>query len=42
MPELPHMLDLPSHHNLDHWDPVFTALCDTGLAMCLHIGQGFA
>ncbi len=42
MPELPHLLGLPSYHDLDHWKPVFDALCDTGTVMCLHIGQGFA
>jgi predicted TIM-barrel fold metal-dependent hydrolase len=41
MPELPHVQGLPSYHS-DHWDPFFTALCDEGLLMCLHIGQGFS
>ena len=41
MPELPHVQGLPSYHS-DHWDPFFTALCDEGMVMCLHIGQGFA
>jgi predicted TIM-barrel fold metal-dependent hydrolase len=41
MPELPHVQGLPSYHS-DYWDPFFTALCDEGLVMCLHIGQGFA
>lgn len=41
MAELPHVEGLPSYHDLDYWGPVFTALCDTGLVMCLHIGQGF-
>jgi predicted TIM-barrel fold metal-dependent hydrolase len=41
MPELPHLEDLPSYHDLDHWGPVFEALSDTGLVMCCHIGQGF-
>jgi len=42
LPELPHVEGLPSYHDIDHWHPVFTALSDTGLVMCLHIGQGFA
>jgi predicted TIM-barrel fold metal-dependent hydrolase len=41
MPELPHVQGLPSYHS-DHWDPFFTAVCDEGLVMCLHIGQGFS
>jgi predicted TIM-barrel fold metal-dependent hydrolase len=41
MPELPHVQGLPSYHS-DYWDPFFKAMCDTGLVMCLHIGQGFA
>jgi predicted TIM-barrel fold metal-dependent hydrolase len=42
MPELPHVEGLPSYHDLDYWGPVFAALQDTGVVMCLHIGQGFA
>jgi predicted TIM-barrel fold metal-dependent hydrolase len=41
LPELPHVENWPSYHNLDYWGPVFTALSETGLVMCLHIGQGF-
>jgi hypothetical protein len=41
MPELPHLQGLPSYHS-DWWDPLFAALCDEGMVMCLHIGQGFA
>jgi predicted TIM-barrel fold metal-dependent hydrolase len=41
MPELPHVEGLPSYHDLDHWKPVFDALCDTGTVMCCHIGPGF-
>ncbi|ABW10042.1 amidohydrolase 2 [Parafrankia sp. EAN1pec] len=41
MPELPHLEGLPSYHNLDFWAPVFEALSDTGMVMCLHIGTGF-
>jgi predicted TIM-barrel fold metal-dependent hydrolase len=42
MPELPHVEGYPSYHDLDHWKPVFDALCDTNTVMCLHIGQGFS
>jgi predicted TIM-barrel fold metal-dependent hydrolase len=42
MPELPHIEGLPSYHQIEHWTPLFDALCDTGVVMCLHIGQGFA
>jgi predicted TIM-barrel fold metal-dependent hydrolase len=42
MPELPHVQGLPPYHDLDHWDPFFRAVCDEGVVMCLHIGQGFA
>jgi predicted TIM-barrel fold metal-dependent hydrolase len=42
MAELPHIEGLPSYHDLDYWGPVFQALSDTGVVMCLHIGQGFA
>lgn len=41
MPELPHVEGLPSYHDMAHWGPVFQALCDTGMVMCCHIGQGF-
>ncbi|MEX5706880.1 MULTISPECIES: amidohydrolase family protein [unclassified Parafrankia] len=41
MPELPHLEGLPSYHDLDFWAPVFEALSDTGMVMCLHIGTGF-
>lgn len=41
MPELPHLVKLPSYHDLTYWGPVFEALCDEGVVMCLHIGQGF-
>ena len=40
MPELPHLLGLPTYQS-DYWDPFFTALCDEGVIMCLHIGGGF-
>jgi len=38
--EMPHLEGLPSYHDLDHWGPVFQALCDHDLVMCLHIGIG--
>jgi predicted TIM-barrel fold metal-dependent hydrolase len=41
MPELPHLEGLPSYHDLDYWGPVFEALSETGVVMCLHIGIGF-
>jgi predicted TIM-barrel fold metal-dependent hydrolase len=41
MPELPHVEGLPSYHDIEHWAPLFEALSDTGVVMCLHIGQGF-
>ena len=41
MPELPYLDGNPSYHDMNHWGGVFGALCDTGLAMCCHIGQGF-
>jgi predicted TIM-barrel fold metal-dependent hydrolase len=39
MPELPHLLGLPTYQN-DFWHPFFTAICDEDMVMCLHIGQG--
>jgi predicted TIM-barrel fold metal-dependent hydrolase len=42
MPELPHIDGLPSYHDLGYWGPVFQALSDEQVVMCLHIGQGFA
>jgi hypothetical protein len=42
MPELPHLQGLPSYHDLEYWDPFFRAVSETGVVMCLHIGQGFA
>ncbi|OHV67066.1 amidohydrolase family protein [Pseudofrankia sp. BMG5.36] len=41
MPELPHLEGLPSYHDLIYWGPVFEALSETGVVMCLHIGTGF-
>jgi predicted TIM-barrel fold metal-dependent hydrolase len=39
--EAPHAQGLPSFHT-DHWDPVFSAMTDADLAMCLHFGTGGA
>ena len=41
MPELPHLMGLPSYHDMEYWGPVFRALSDEHVVMCLHIGQGF-
>ncbi len=40
LPEAPHGVGLPSFFT-DHWDPVFSALCDTDMAVCMHIGGSF-
>jgi predicted TIM-barrel fold metal-dependent hydrolase len=40
LPETPYGLGLPSFYT-DHWDPVFKALCDTDVAICMHIGGAF-
>ncbi|ORW68187.1 amidohydrolase [Mycobacterium saskatchewanense] len=37
-PENPSPLGLPSFHTR-HWDPVFAALQDAGLPLCLHFGS---
>jgi predicted TIM-barrel fold metal-dependent hydrolase len=42
MPELPHLLGLPSYHDTAYWDPVFRATSEENVVVCLHIGQGFA
>jgi len=39
MPELPHLLGLPSYQS-DSWDPFWKACVDTDVVVCLHIGQG--
>jgi predicted TIM-barrel fold metal-dependent hydrolase len=41
MPELPHLMGLPSYQN-EYWDPFFAAVSDDGVVMCLHIGQGLS
>jgi predicted TIM-barrel fold metal-dependent hydrolase len=40
LPETPYGVGLPSFYT-DHWDPVFTALCDTDVTVCMHIGGAF-
>ncbi|WP_419928847.1 amidohydrolase family protein [Candidatus Poriferisocius sp.] len=40
-PETPYALGLPSFES-GHWDPLFHALCDEGVVMCLHIGLGIS
>ena len=42
MPELPHLMGLPSYHDMDYWGPFFQTACDEQVVMCLHIGQGFS
>jgi predicted TIM-barrel fold metal-dependent hydrolase len=42
MPELPHLLGLPSYHDTPYWDPFFRAVSEENVVVCLHIGQGFA
>ncbi|MGE3324353.1 MAG: amidohydrolase family protein [Acidimicrobiia bacterium] len=39
-PETPHANQLPGFYG-DHWDPVLGALCDTDIAVCMHIGGAF-
>jgi len=40
-PDLPHALGLPSVHT-DFWDPVFSAVEETGMPLCQHFGSGGA
>jgi predicted TIM-barrel fold metal-dependent hydrolase len=40
LPETPHAVGLPTFYT-DHWDPVFSALCDEDIAICMHIGGSF-
>jgi len=35
--EAPHAFGLPSFHT-DHWDPMLTAMSETGSVLCMHIG----
>lgn len=41
LPETPYGVGLPAYSNREHWDPVFKALQDCDVAMCLHIGGAF-
>jgi len=41
LPETPYGVGLPAFHEDGYWDPVFTALCDNDMAICLHIGGAF-
>jgi predicted TIM-barrel fold metal-dependent hydrolase len=41
MPELPHVMGLPSYHDLDYWGPFFEAVSDEHVVVNLHIGQSF-
>jgi predicted TIM-barrel fold metal-dependent hydrolase len=38
-PERPHMIGLPSLWDRDHWDPILSAMVDTDMAVCLHVGS---
>jgi predicted TIM-barrel fold metal-dependent hydrolase len=40
LPETPYGVGLPTFFT-DYWDPVFTALCDNDIAICMHIGGSF-
>jgi len=40
LPETPYGVGLPSFYT-DYWNPIFAALCDTDMAMCMHIGGAF-
>lgn len=37
--EAPHAVGLPSFHS-DHWDPMFAALQDADMPLCMHFGSG--
>ena len=39
LPELPHLLGLPSYVS-DYWNPIWQACSETAVVVCLHIGQG--
>jgi predicted TIM-barrel fold metal-dependent hydrolase len=39
MPEMPHLLGLPTYQS-DYWDPFWAAVSDEDVVVCLHIGQG--
>jgi predicted TIM-barrel fold metal-dependent hydrolase len=38
-PDLPHALGLPSLHS-DYWDPILSAVEETGMPLCAHFGSG--
>ena len=40
LPEAPYGIGLPSFAS-GHFDPIFKAICDTGITPCLHIGGAF-
>src|SRR6185436_14029934 len=40
MPELPHLEGIPSYHDEEYCGPVFRALSEESVVMCLHIGTG--
>ena len=39
MPERPHMIDLPSLWERDHWDPIIQACAETDTVISLHVGS---
>jgi predicted TIM-barrel fold metal-dependent hydrolase len=39
MPELPHLLGLPTYQS-DYWDPFWKVAIEEDVVVCLHIGQG--
>lgn len=41
LPETPYGVGLPAFGEGDYWDPVFRALCDNDMRLCLHIGGAF-
>jgi predicted TIM-barrel fold metal-dependent hydrolase len=41
LPEAPYGVGLPAWDEDGYWDPVFAALCENDVAMCLHIGGSF-
>jgi predicted TIM-barrel fold metal-dependent hydrolase len=41
LPETPYGVGLPAFDEDGYWDPVFAALCEHDIAICLHIGGAF-
>ncbi len=41
LPETPYGVGLPAFGEGEYWDPVFQALCDNDMTLCLHIGGAF-